>query len=411
MKAKTCSVVLLGFLCLLPFHAAIAQTVGHWQQVPSQSVPSFNTILNGAAATDQAAVVVGYAKDPNTPTQRTLAEVCSSTSCLIAGTPNMSVNQNQLNAVTAIPGSAGSYVAVGSYDSTDAAASGALAMKSTDGGNSWSMIQIPFDGKSVDQLFGVSAADPGHIWMVGFHQGPPVTTTQKVGHKIITTTTTPPIQVLLFLYDGNTVTRIASPTDSSATNNQLFGISCSTSGACWTVGITGNGQFTPLALKLTPGTTTWTVVPPVTPTSSTDSEEFRGVSVGASGVCAVGFTKTSLGNEFPIIECIDGSGQFQKLGFAYASSTTNSISTRLYGIAQGNGFFQAVGDKTGTPFVLQGTTTAAGSVWHEIPVPTSGLSNSFFGIGASDANHMFASGQSVDSSGNATSFVERFTNP
>src|SRR5262249_47809616 len=159
----------------------------------------------------------------------------------------------------------GGLVAVGFATDPASGETSALAMVSSDGGNHWQILTIPKDNVSSYRLFAVAAIDATHIWFAGDVASP-----QKFS------------QALIFFYDGQVVTRVATPVDNQATvrNNSLAGLTCAANGACWAVGNGSSGNIpSPLAMKLTPNTKTWTVVPAAATPANGSIEQFKGVVI------------------------------------------------------------------------------------------------------------------------------------
>ncbi len=202
-----------------------------WQVVPDPNPGTFNRFFGVAAISSNDVWAVGVTS--NGGLSQTLVEHWNGTSWSVIPSPNIPNQHNQLNSVTAVPGSPNELWAVGE--------AGPSALVLHWNGSQWSIVPSPSAG-SVPRLFSVVAISANDVWAVGWtgSKSGPVTLTQH--------------------WDGSTWSVVPSPNPSS-TFNYLWGVTALAPDNVWAVGefnATGGNQRT---LFLRWNGTTWVQVP------------------------------------------------------------------------------------------------------------------------------------------------------
>src|SRR6266542_53337 len=140
-----------------------------WQVVPNPNPGTFNRFFGVAAISSNDVWAVGVTS--NGGLSQTLVEHWNGTSWSVIPSPNIHNQHNQLNSVTAVPGSPNELWAVGE--------AGPSALVLHWNGSQWSIVPSPSAG-SVPRLFSVVAISANDVWAVGWtgSKSGPVTLTQ-----------------------------------------------------------------------------------------------------------------------------------------------------------------------------------------------------------------------------------------
>jgi hypothetical protein len=187
-----------------------------WDVVPNPNPGTFNRFLGVAAISSNDVWAVGITS--NGGLNQTLIEHWDGTSWQVIPSPNIPNQHNQLNAVTAVPGSPNELWAVGE--------AGPSALILHWDGSQWSIVPSPNAG-IVPKLTSVVAISANDVWAVGWtgSNSGPVTLTEH--------------------WNGSTWNVVPSP-NPSPESNRLLGVTALAAGNVWAVGDFnapgGNGQ-------------------------------------------------------------------------------------------------------------------------------------------------------------------------
>jgi hypothetical protein len=187
-----------------------------WDLVPNPNPGTFNRFFGVAAISSNDVWAVGITS--NGGLNQTLVEHWDGTSWQVIPSPNIPNQHNQLNAVTAIPGSPNELWAVGE--------AGPSALTLHWDGSQWSIVPSPNAG-TVPKLTSVVAISANDVWAVGWtgSNSGPVTLTEH--------------------WNGSTWSVVPSP-NPSPESNRLLGVTALAAGNVWAVGDfiapRGNGQ-------------------------------------------------------------------------------------------------------------------------------------------------------------------------
>jgi hypothetical protein len=239
--------------------------------------------LNGVSCTSSTScVAVGYYF--NGSADQTLIETLSGGSWSITTSPDTSTSENnQLNGVSCTYST--SCVAVGYYynGSVD------QALIETLSGGSWSITTSPDTSTSEHNLiFGVSCTSSTSCAAVGYYYNGSVD------------------QALIETLSGGSWSITTSPDTSTSEYNQFNSVSCTSSTSCLAVGNYVNGSGYPQTLIETLSGGSWSIT--TSPdTSTSENNQLNGVSCTSSTSCVtVGYYETSSGNYQTLIETLSG---------------------------------------------------------------------------------------------------------
>jgi hypothetical protein len=377
-----------------------------WTVVPHPNPGTFNRFFGVAAISTNNVWAVGQFS--NGGLSQTLVEHWDGTSWRVVPSPNIPNQHNQLNAVTAVPGS-NEVWAVG-----DAGPS-ALIMRWN--GTQWSIVPSPNAG-TVPHLNGVVAISSNDVWAVGWTGGPsgPITLT---------------------LHWNGSAWRVVPSPNPSATYNYLWGVTALATNSVWAVGefnATGGNQR-PLFLRW--NGTAWVQVPGDNTGPNGVQFFLRAVSaISGSDIWAVGNNSHTLaehwnGSSWRIVSTpnagigdnvlngVSGSASNDVWEVGYyqfgtwkrtliehwngtrwgivASPNSNKRLNELNGVAAisaSNAW--AVGSTSSGNALDQTTLTLRwnGTKWQIVPSPSPGTQglNALYGVAANSANDVWAVG-------------------
>ncbi len=179
-----------------------------WSVVPNPNPGTLNRFLGVAAISSSNVWAVGYFFVDGNSVSRTLVEHWDGAGWSVVPSPNLGTGYNQLNAVTAVPGSPNELWAVGT------AGSSTLILHWDN--NQWTITSSPNPGTN-PQLYSVAAISTGDVWAVGYTGGNsgPLTLTEH--------------------WNGSTWSAVTSP-NPSPTQNHLFGVTALATNNVWAVG-------------------------------------------------------------------------------------------------------------------------------------------------------------------------------
>lgn len=218
-------------------------------------------------------------------TEYTLAEVWNGTTWDIQSTPNESIDNTVLNAVSCT--SATACTAVGSY--TDSAGSSTLA--EVWNGTTWKLQSTPNpSGASSSELSGVSCRSAGACTAVGDYD--------NSSHTDLT---------LAEAWNGTSWTIKSTPNPSGASASALDGVSCTATSSCTAVGYTidGAGTVTSALAEALSGST-WTIQSTPSPSGASQTT-LSGVSCTSASACtATGNYQNGSGTDLTLAEAWNG---------------------------------------------------------------------------------------------------------
>ncbi len=179
-----------------------------WSVVPNPNPGIFNRFTGLAAISSNNVWAVGYFSKDGYSVSQTFVEHWNGAGWSVVPSPNLGTGYNQLNAVTAVPGSPNELWAVGT------AGSSTLILHWD--GTRWSITSSPNPGTN-PQLYSVAAISAGDVWAVGYTGGNsgPLTLTEH--------------------WNGSTWSAVTSP-NPSPTQNHLFGVTALATNNVWAVG-------------------------------------------------------------------------------------------------------------------------------------------------------------------------------
>jgi hypothetical protein len=177
-----------------------------WSVVSQPNPGTFNRFFGVAAVSGQDAWAVGQFNSSGLA--QTLVQRWNGSSWSIVPSPNVPNQHNQLNAITAVPGSSELW-AVGS--------AGPSQVILRWNGAQWSLAPSPNPGINPN-LTGVVALSPNDVWAVGF-----------------TSSGSGVVETLIEHWDGSTWSVVPSP-NPSATYNHLMGVAAAGPNDVWAVG-------------------------------------------------------------------------------------------------------------------------------------------------------------------------------
>ncbi len=204
-----------------------------WSVVSSANPGVANRLLGVAAVSSTNVWAVGYYG--NGGVSQTLIEHWNGTSWSVIPSPNLGTGYNQLNAITAVPGSPNDVWAVG--------AAGSQTLVEQWNGTQWSIVSSPNTGTN-PQLDGVAANSANDVWAVGYTGG-------SNGRLTLTEH-----------WNGSSWSIVSSP-DPSSTQNQLLAVAALGANNVWAVGSainTSPGVGVPQTLFLQWNGTSWAQV-------------------------------------------------------------------------------------------------------------------------------------------------------
>jgi hypothetical protein len=202
-----------------------------WQVVSNPNPGTFNRFFGVAAISSNDVWAVGITG--NGGLNQTLVEHWDGTSWQVIPSPNIPDQHNQLNAVTAVPGSPNELWAVGE--------AGPSALILHWNGSQWSIVPGPTAG-IVPHLMSVVAISANDVWAVGW-------TGSDVG----------PV-TLIEHWDGSTWSVVPSPNPSN-TFNHLWGVTALETNNVWAVGDFNAGDDGQKSLFLQWNGTAWVQIP------------------------------------------------------------------------------------------------------------------------------------------------------
>jgi len=394
-----------------------------WEVVPNPNPGTFNRFFGVAAISSNNVWAVGVTSDGGL--SQTLVEHWNDTNWSVIPSPNIPDQHNQLNAVTAVPGSPNELWAVGE--------AGPAALILHWNGTQWSIVPSPTAG-TVPRLMSVVAISANDVWAVGWTGGEsgPITLTEH--------------------WNGSTWSVVPSP-NPSASDNFLWGVTALASDNVWAVGefnATGghqqtlflrwngtawvqvpgdntgpNGvQFFLRAVSALSGSdiwavgnnshtlaehwngTTWSIVP--TPNAGVGDNIPNSVSASAStdvwevGYYSFGTWKRTLiehwnGTDWSIVPSPNTDNRLNVLNGVAAISPSNAW-------AVGNASSGNAPDQITLILHLDGTA------WSIIPSPSPGTAglNTLFAVAANSANDVWAVGSYTNSGEFAQTLIEHW---
>ncbi len=274
-----------------------------WAIVSNPNPGVANRFLGVAAASSNNVWAVGYTS--NGGVSQTLVEHWDGTSWSVIPSPNLGTGYNQLNSVTAVPGSANELWAAG--------AAGSETLVEHWNGTQWSIVSSPNTGTN-PQLDGVAANSTSDVWAVGFTGG-------SNGRLTLTEH-----------WNGSAWSVVSSPNPSS-TQNQLLAVAALGANNVWAVGSainTNPGVGVPQTLFLQWNGTSWVQVQGDNTVPAGLGPQPAAVgAIGASDIWSVGSDGSTLaehwnGSSWSIASTPDaGMGQ-DVLNGAGASSSTDA---------------------------------------------------------------------------------------
>ena len=180
----------------------------NWSVVSNPNPGIANRFLGVAAISSNNVWAVGYFLPDGNSVSRTLVEHWDGAVWSVVPSPNLGTGYNQLNAVTAVPGSPNELWAAGT------AGSSTLILHWN--GTQWSITSSPNPGTN-PQLYSVAAISTGDVWAVGYTGGNsgPLTLTEH--------------------WNGSTWSVVTSP-NPSPTQNHLVGVTALATNNVWAVG-------------------------------------------------------------------------------------------------------------------------------------------------------------------------------
>ncbi len=315
---STGACVAVGYSATPTGASALAETLGNggWALMTEPSVPgAYTAELQGVSCTSASScVAVGYYQVKG-GRQQTLVATLADGAWTITASPNRGTGNNQLDSVSCPQ--AGTCVAVGYYQGagSQSTTSRTLAEELFDG--TWTLTTVPDSGSGTNALKGVSCTSPGACVAVGYYDDGgvdralaeqlatnawAVTAAQDVGaglnqlDAVACTSSSSCVSVGTFrtaagIYQNLIETLaatgwapLAHSPDANGNNNQLAGVSCSSSTSCMAVGhYNSKGVAQSLTIELGHGS--WTVT--TSPDKGTSTNQLSGAScTPASSQCA-----------------------------------------------------------------------------------------------------------------------------
>ncbi len=336
-----------------------------WSVVSNPNPGIANRFLGVAAVSSNDVWAVGYYS--NGGVSQTLVEHWDGTSWSLIPSPNLGTGYNQLNAVSAVPGSANELWAVG--------AAGSETLVEQWNGTQWSIISSPNTGTN-PQLDGVAANSTNDVWAVGYTGG---------NNGRLT---------LAEHWNGSSWSIVSSP-DPSATGNQLVAVAALGANDVWAVGSfinTDPGVGVPQPLFLQWNGTSWVqVTGDTTVAAGLGPQPAAVAAIGASDIWSVGSDGSTLaehwnGTSWSIVATPNtGAGQ-DVLNGTGASSSTDAWAV---------GYFTAGIEKRTLIEHWDGTQ------WGIVPSPNSNLdTNILKAVAAISSSNAWAVGYSENNNQN-----------
>ncbi len=271
--------VVVGALSSSPAASASGFT---WSIVttPNTTTSEINIVVGVTCMSATDCWAVGFASSGSGGTNQTLAEHWNGTAWSIVTTPNVTSSGGDVLGSVACVSSSDCW-AVGSYTPQGFPVEDTQALAEHWNGTAWSIVTTPnpnpLDSKG---LFGVACLSSSDCWAVGFgFIGGGGTRGTLAEH-----------------WNGSAWSIIATG-DPSFANNQLSGVTCTSTSDCWAVGfaLTGNFDETSQTLAEHWNGSAWSVVP--TPNSSPQGNSLSGAACITTSDCwAVGAAATGSGS-------------------------------------------------------------------------------------------------------------------
>ncbi|MDA8400564.1 MAG: hypothetical protein M0008_11070 [Actinomycetota bacterium] len=245
---------------------------------PDTSPSSLNQLMGVDCVSSTSCIAVGdsQAAPTTSGTQQpveTLAEIWNGTSWSTMTSQNPSTSANYLNGISCV--SSSSCVATGFYINSSGAPQTLVEYWN---GTSWVIQTSPNTSTSQDNfLYGVSCASS--------------TSCEAVGDYIDSSGV---YQTLIEYWNGTSWVTQTSPNTSTSLNNFLYGVSCSSSSSCMTVGGYVDSSGATETLAESRNGTSWSI--PTTPNPSSTMNALNGVTCASSASClATGFEMSASG--------------------------------------------------------------------------------------------------------------------